>query len=520
MKKRLVLAAISGLLMAAAHPPVGVGVLAWAALVPLFFSLEGAGKRAGFIIGLACGLVFFVADVYWVVNSMYYYGGVPVWISVPVMLGLAAILACYIAFFGLFVTAVSGASAMVRLFAIPAAWVSLEYLRAHLFTGFPWSLLAYTQMDWITVIQIADITGVWGISFLIVMVNVAVYLLVNAFLLKARAKGGQSRRPVVETVVTAALLLVVVIYGTVRLRQVDVDAAGWQKVRVAAAQGSIDQSKKWDTAFRSQTIDIYRELTRLAAIDGAQLVVWPETAAPFFLGQDKAQTASVTDAARSANVYLLTGSPAYTYNLEARQADLYNSAWLINPSGEFAGRYDKTHLVPFGEYVPLRAFLPFIKKLTAGIGDFSEGPGPLPIRSELGDIGVLICYEAIFPEIASGHIKNGAGILVNITNDAWFGRSSAPYQHMGMTAMRAVENRTWLVRSANTGFSAVVDPAGRVIKQTDLFEKAVITADIGMRSGPMTFYTRFTDFFAYGSMTLAAAFVFALLRGRKRKKSA
>ncbi|OGQ57902.1 MAG: apolipoprotein N-acyltransferase [Deltaproteobacteria bacterium RIFCSPLOWO2_02_FULL_53_8] len=518
MKKRILLAAASGLFMVAAHPPVGLGLLAWVGLVPLLFSLEGAGKRAGFLIGLVCGSLFFVGDVYWVVNSMYYYGGVPIWISVPVMLGLAALLACYIAFFGLFVVSVSGASSMVRLIAIAAAWTSLEYLRGHLFTGFPWSLLAYTQMDWAAIIQIADITGVWGISFLVVMVNVALYLCVRFLLLKA--KGRQGRWPVVESAVTVAALLAVFVYGTVRIRQVDIDSANWQKVRVAAVQGAIDQSKKWDTAFRARTVDIYRELTRLAAAGGAQLVVWPETAVPFFLGQDKAQTGPVLDAASSTKVYLLTGSPAYTYNLEARQVDLYNSAWLINPAGELAGRYDKTHLVPFGEYVPLRAFMPFIKKLTAGIGDFSEGPGPLPIRSELGDMGVLICYEAIFPEIASGHVRGGAGILVNITNDAWFGRSSAPYQHLGMTVLRAVENRTWLVRSANTGFSAVVDPTGRVVKQTVLFEKAVITADVGLRSGPLTFYTRFTDIFAYVCMALTAAFVFALLRGRKRKKSA
>jgi len=517
MKKRLILAVISGLLTAAAHPPVGAWPLAWVALIPLLFALEGARGRDAFVIGLVSGFTFFVADVYWVVNSMYYYGGVSLWISVPVMCAMAALLACYIGFFGLFASATSGLPVLARLVAVAAAWTSLEFLRGHVFTGFPWSLLAYTQMDRLALIQVADITGVWGISFLIVMVNFAAFLVIGAFVLKGRR--GLGTVPITGVLVTAALVVGVVVYGMVRINQVDSGAAGWRKVRVAAVQGSIDQSKKWDAAFRSQTVDIYRELTRHASEDGARLIVWPETAVPFFLGRDKAETAAVTGAAKAAGRYVLTGSPAYTYNPQTRQTQLYNSAWLIDPSGEMVGRYDKTHLVPFGEYVPLRGFLPFITKLTAGIGDFSEGAGPLPIRFESSAIGVLICYEAIFPEIAAAQVRNGAEILVNITNDAWFGASSAPYQHLGMTVMRAVENRSWLVRSANTGFSAVVDPAGRIVKQTALFEKAVITADVGMRSGPTAFYTRFTDLFAYGCMALFAAFVFAFLRGRKKEKS-
>ncbi|MBI5886483.1 MAG: apolipoprotein N-acyltransferase [Deltaproteobacteria bacterium] len=518
MKKRLVLAVASGLLTAAAHPPVGAWPLAWVALIPLLFSLEGARARDGFIIGLVSGFVFFVADVYWVVNSMYYYGGVPLWISVPVMCLLAALLACYIGFFGLFVSAASGMPQTARLVAIPAAWTSLEFLRAHVFTGFPWSLLGYTLSDRLVLVQVVDITGIWGLSFLIVMVNCAAFLVIDAFV----SKGRRGRRfvPITGALVTAALVVIVVVYGMVRIAQVDNDAAAWRKLRVAATQGSIDQSKKWDAAFRAETIDIYRELTRLAAQDGARLIVWPETAVPFFLGADKAETAAVTSAAKDAGRYILTGSPAYTYNPGTRQTRLYNSAWLIDPSGDMAGRYDKIHLVPYGEYVPMRRFLPFLTKLTAGIGDFSEGPGPLPIGFEGGGIGVLICYEAIFPEIAAAQVRNGAEILVNITNDAWFGRSSAPYQHMGMSAVRAVENRTWLVRSANTGISAFVDPAGRIVKKTALFEKAVITADVGLRSGPQTFYTRFTDVFAYLAMALFAGFVFALLRRKKARRPA
>ncbi|MBI5810560.1 MAG: apolipoprotein N-acyltransferase, partial [Deltaproteobacteria bacterium] len=245
------------------------------------------------------------------------------------------------------------------------------------------------------------------------------------------------------------------------------------------------------------------------------LIVWPETAVPFYLGRGGPSDASVGDIAKEAGSYILTGSPSYNYNQMAAKGEYFNSAYLFSPEGVVAGRYDKIHLVPFGEYVPMHRFLPFINKLTAGVGDFKAGPGPIPISSALGPIGVIICYEAIFPEISRGLVRNGAALLVNITNDAWFGRSSAPYQHFEMSVLRAVENRSYLVRAANTGISAVVDPAGRVRKESRIFETAVLSDTVGLRQGPLAFYTAYGDVFAYGCILLSGVFILWTLYKRR-----
>ena len=246
------------------------------------------------------------------------------------------------------------------------------------------------------------------------------------------------------------------------------------------------------------------------ATDGARLIVWPETAVPFYLASDTGESAVVRGIAGEAGAYVLTGSPSYRFNTDTGRPEFLNSAYLLGPTGEISGRFDKVHLVPFGEYVPFKRLLFFIDKLTEGVGDFVAGPGPYPMEFESSGIGVLICYESIFPRLAAAHVKNGAGVLVNITNDAWFGRTSAPYQHFQMSVLRAVENRVFLLRAANTGISAVVDPAGRVINQTALFEQAAVVEDIRLREGRPTFYTAGGDLFAYLCLIVTG---FSALRG-------
>ncbi|MDO8426612.1 MAG: apolipoprotein N-acyltransferase, partial [Deltaproteobacteria bacterium] len=264
---------------------------------------------------------------------------------------------------------------------------------------------------------------------------------------------------------------------------------------------------KWDSSFRQETLEIYKELTLEAGRKEARFIIWPETAIPFYFEPDNVRDGAMGMILKEAGSFVLTGSPSYNYNQAAGRIDYFNSAYLLSPSGEAVGRYDKVHLVPFGEYVPLKRFLPFIHKLTAGVGDFAEGPGPIPIRFEGGGIGTLICYESIFPELARLSVKNGATVLANLTNDAWFGYTSAPYQHFEMAVVRAVENRVFLLRAANTGISATIDPAGRVRKRTALFEKAVIIDDIKLRHGALTFYTRWGDVFTYGCLALSGIFI-------------
>ncbi len=508
MIKRVLAAISSGGLLVLSIAPFGLWPLAFAAFVPLLISLEGQRKGRSFLLGYITGFVFFMGAVYWVVYSMHYYGGLGFGQSLPVLLLLSSYLALFFGFFAL-LSRLSPASGFGALIFLPSLWVSMEYLRGHLFTGFPWALSGYSLVHNIVLIQVADITGVWGLCFLVIFVNVALCLFI--------VSGMKGSPGSVGPVVAAVLLLTVAGgYGAFRIRQVESAVKGWTTVRAALAQGNIDQSVKWDKRYQAETLRIYRRLTERASAAGAGLVVWPETAVPFYLEKNRAGKKIVTDIARQNKVRLLTGSPAYDYNKKNKGVSLYNSAYVISGKGRITGRYDKVHLVPYGEYVPLKRFMPFIKKLTVGVGDFASGKGPAPLDINGYKAGVLICYEAIFPALARASVRAGAVLLVNITNDAWFGKTAAPYQHLDMALLRAVENRVYLLRSANTGISAVIDPVGRIKKQTELFTEDLVVLDVALKSGLETFYTAYGDVFAY--ICLFFSGVFVLVAARKVRK--
>jgi apolipoprotein N-acyltransferase len=281
---------------------------------------------------------------------------------------------------------------------------------------------------------------------------------------------------------------------------------------VSIVQGNIEQSIKWDPGFQERTIAIHNRLTREAG-RGADLIVWPETAVPFFLREGGPLSQQVLDLAKEMQSYLLVGSPDRARDISSRY---YNSAFLISPEGKIVQKYDKIHLVPFGEYVPLKSLLFFVQKMATGIGDFSPGQAFTVFEAPAGRFGVLICFEAIFPDQVRRYVLAGADFLVNITNDAWFGDSSAPYQHLSMAALRAVENGVILVRAANTGISALVTPTGRIVKQSDLFVETVLSGTMARRSAE-TFYTRYGDVFAWGC-GLISVVVLAPTRRRGRRE--
>ncbi|MBI1913015.1 MAG: apolipoprotein N-acyltransferase [Deltaproteobacteria bacterium] len=509
MTKRFLGAIISGILLILSFAPFGQDWLAFFAFVPFFYSLDGLGRRKGALIGIVFGFTFFLGTVYWVIHSMYFYGGVPIYISVFVMLLLVLYLSVYPAVFGALFPFFTGHGKIAQLVIMPAAWVTLEYLRGYLFTGFPWVLAGYTQTHFLPIIQIADVTGVWGVSFIVVLVNTALYFSLRYLLKK------DSKFPLKEAAVTLAVIISVVSYGFLRISLIRKEMPLWTSIKAGVAQGSIDQGAKWDATFRQRTLEIYKAITINAGRAGARLIIWPETAVPFYFDSDEIKSGFVGDITRETGSYLLTGSPSYKYNQQTESIEYYNSAFLLSPSGDTLGRYDKIHLVPFGEYVPLKRFLPFIKKLTTGIGDFATGIGPVPIDFEGGGIGALICYESIFPEIAGRSVKNGATVLVNITNDGWFGKTSAPYQHFDMAIFRAVENKAYLLRAANTGISAVIDPIGKIKKRTKLFEKAALVDTISLRRGPLTFYSKYGDVFAYGCIIISGIFIILSIRRRR-----
>jgi apolipoprotein N-acyltransferase len=511
MTKLLSFSILSGIALVFAFPPFSLGPLAWAALVPLFLVLEKRGWKGGFAAGFLAGFAFNLGAIYWVVHSMYNYGGVPVAAAILVMLVLVLYMALYWGVFGILYTFTKGLPGAAKVFLIPSFWVGLELARAHILTGFPWVLIGYTQAPYPALIQIADITGVWGISFVVVAMNAGLAFMAAG--LQARERG---RAHVLPVFISSILVVAIAVYGAARMKTVEVASASWPTLRVGLAQGSIDQGVKWDGRYQQETIDIYSALTENASKELARLVVWPETAIPYYYDAEEVKDGQVGAIARSASTYILTGSPSYNYNPESNKVTYFNSAFLIDPSGATVGRYDKYHLVPFGEYLPLRGILPF-EKLTAGIGDFTEGQGPVPIDYGEASIGTLVCFESIFPEIARGHARNGADLLVTITNDAWFGRTSAAYQHFQMAVLRAVENRSFLVRSANTGVSGVIDPVGRVRKATELYERAYVVDEVGLRQGPITLYTAYGDFFAWGCSIISIVFIgMRIRRGNSR----
>ncbi len=513
----LSLAVLSAVLLILSFPGFNLWIVAWVALVPLFFAIEGQKPLKAFLISYLAGFLFFLGTIYWLVH-----------VTLPGMIITVAYLALYFGFFGLIISLTSslrGSKAteaislkarllrpfgprndeyFVLLFLIPAAWVALEWARSYLFTGFGWALLGYSQSNNLPIIQIADVTGAYGVSFLIVIFNVALFLVI---------KNLRKMKECLVAVVMAAILITAVSgYGLLRLNNVFTG----EKLKVSVVQGNIPQVQKWDERFAEKIIERYTELTILAAAEKPDLVIWPETSVPGFIENEKILLEWIGALAKRANAPLLVGAPRYE-DLDGREL-YYNSAFFFLKDGSPDRHYDKIHLVPFGEYVPLGRLFFFVQRFAARpIGDFVGGKEftvlRFPIERSVKEkdrnwklvkkvgFGCLICFEDIFPDLARGFVRNNAAFLVNMTNDAWFGRSSAAYQHAQASVFRAVENRVNVIRAANTGLSCFIDQKGRIVSKVsksdkDLFVDGFKTEDIVL-SRTRTLYTAYGDIFAY-----------------------
>jgi len=483
--KTLLWAALSGLLLAGAFPRPDFYPLAWVALIPLLLVMQKRPFAAGF----TCGMAFFAAVLYWLNIVMTTYGGLRPVFSVLAYLFLVAYLALYFGTASWLACRCFSLFRLPYLASLPFFWVAFEYLRGVALTGFPWALLGYSQQNFPAAIQSADVTGVYGVSFLLVAVNCALAWVFQTPRNKTAWLGAG---------VVVVMSLCHVGYGLWRLAG-DLDSRP-QQLKVSLIQGNIDQGQKWDPAFRAGNVAKYIRLSRQAAQSAPDLVIWPEAATPFYLQEDSLLSRQVKDLPTQLNTAFLIGSPAYE-RLASGDVTYFNSAYLLGPEGRVVARSDKIHLVPFGEYVPLAGLLSFIDKLVVGVGDFSPGRvQPLPLDGH--SLGVLICYEVIFPSLARDYVASGSSLLVNLTNDAWFGRSSAPYQHLAMARFRAIENRIWLVRAANTGISATVSPSGKVLQSSPLFTDAILNETVGL-GGRQTFYSSYGDVFAWGCMVVA-----------------
>lgn len=475
---------VSGILLFLSFPKYGSGIIAWIALIPLFHALRDAGYKEGMYTGFKAGFIFYIGIIYWVIHVIVKYGHLPLYLGVAAMLLLSFYLSIYIALFGLGLVFLKRKGFPLYVSA-PLIWTSLEYAKSQLFTGFPWENLGYSQYNNYYLAQLADVTGVYGISFIVVLVNA---LLFEA--LRRRDKGRDVFRIVTSVCVIMGL---VYLYGFLRVNDVQKTVAEAGSTKVLLAQGNIEQDVKWNPAYQLETMAIYRSLS-LGHGDRQGLIVWPETAAPFFFQDKNDLQRELLSTASSSGAWLLFGSPSY--KKDSLGMSIYNSAFLLSPEGNVAGKYDKMHLVPFGEYVPLRQLLPFVSKLVVGIGDFQTGEGYIPLAMGSRRLGVLICYEGILPEASRSYKKAGADLLVNITNDAWFGMTSAPYQHLSMTTFRAIESRMFLARAANTGISAIIDPTGRILTQSPLFQQAAIRGNV-RHIVIKTIYGTWGDVFVY-----------------------
>jgi apolipoprotein N-acyltransferase len=497
---RYLLAVLSGLLLTASFPKIGWSFLAWIAFIPFFAAIQGEKPGRAFWIGFVAGLSHYVTLIYWIAGVCHTYGRLPMVLSIGLMLLLSGYLSLYTALMAFLANRFRERSIGYAISA-PILLPALEWTGAFFPCGFPWENLGYSQFQQITLCQGADLFGVYGLSALIIAVNASIFSLANQYRKERKIKW---RQPVVLIIIVAAFLG----YGTWRVKKIDRIAGTETHKNVTLIQGNIDQVVKWDPAFQKQTTRQYIELTHSAQSPDTDLTIWPETALPFYFLREEPLTTMVMENIKAMKGWLLTGSPSYVWKND--KPSYRNSAYLIAPGGKIAGKYDKVRLVPFGEYVPLGDWFPFIGKIVEAVGDFSSGEKGHVLQWDDTRIGVLICFEVIFPELARKLAENGATLFVTITNDAWFGRSSAPYQHLSMAVFRAVENRVAIARSANTGISAFIDPVGRITHQTPLFQAATLSAQIPLMY-QRTFYSRFGYIFPM-------VCVFVTLCGIWRKK--
>ncbi len=514
--KPLLTVIVSGLLLTAAFPKIGLDGLAWVALVPLLWVLNGVRPGEAFRRGVIFGIAHFLSLLYWLVPTMVIYGHLPAYLSVAILFLFAAILSLVFVAPLTYGFALAARSPARALLLFPVLWVAADFLRSFLFTGFPWELAGYSQYRQLHLIQILDIFGVYGLSGLIAFTN-------SALLLGCLAVTGKPwcGKPVRGRFAFAGLATAVALigltwgYGEMRIAQIDRLAADAPRARVAVIQGNIEQSQKWEPAFQKAAIEKYLRLSLSTRPDRPDLIVWPESAAPFYFLAEVPPTRFVMRGIAEAATHFLIGAPAF--EVRGQKVDYYNSAYLVDPRTEVLGRYDKAHLVPYGEYTPFKEYLPFLGKIVEHVGDFRAGEPGKTLEWLGRKLGIQICYEIIFPELAREQVRNGACLLITITNDAWYGKTAGPYQHFSLAVLRAVENRRVLARSANTGISGFIDPVGRLLDLTPLMEEAAVVREVPLLD-TRTVYTRFGDVFAGACLVVSAAAVIWAKIGPWRKK--
>ncbi|MBU1125875.1 MAG: apolipoprotein N-acyltransferase, partial [Candidatus Omnitrophica bacterium] len=458
-------------------------ILSWCGFIPLFLVLTNATRAESFWWAYATGVLFWGGVIFWLVHVTF--------IGTAI---LVAYLALYFGIFGIFLRSCAlPSTSYAGMFFIPAAWVLLEYMRSVLFTGFPWALLGYSQCRVLPVIQVADIAGTWGVSFLVMVGNVCVWQVmvgIRDTVIGVRGPERAKRLRMMKTVLGGCFVVAASVgYGFFSLSRYPLPVTH-DPIKISLIQANIPQELKWNSSAREYILQKYFALSRDAAKDSPSLIVWPEASLPAIVEEEPQYLERIKDLVRRQEVPMLLGA------VTERKDRYFNSALLIHQDAQTITAYHKLHLVPFGEYIPLRSILPFLETVVP-IGEMSRGGEYTLFQLRHWRFAVLIWFEDVFPELSASFVKKGAQFLVNITNDAWYKRTSASYQHLQASVLRAVENRMPLVRAANTGITASIAPTGKIISMVqnpageEIFIDGYITSEVSPSLSRPAFYTRF-----------------------------
>ncbi len=438
--KNLIAPCISALMSALAFSGGNLGCLSWFCLIPVFLELNNKTRLQRWLLFLLFAVLFFLGTLYWIAH-----------VSMAGLFCLCVFLGLEFSLFGLLMPKPSGKHSLLL---IPLLWIIFERLRGFLFFGFGWGLIGYTQFRNLALIQSAQLFGVWGISFLIVLVNISLTHLVFS---KFRVSLKKS-----FIFVPAICLILVYVFGYYALSR----PFPSPEITISLIQANIPQAQKWDPKYSEAIVEKFSALSKKAAAEGPELIIWPETSVPGYLLDETKLYLKITNLAKELKTYLLVGSPREDYEYK----NFYNTAFLFGPRGHLRRFHDKIHLVPFGEYIPHKNLFPFLGDTP--IADFSSGERytVFELKGHKGNtvrFGVLICFEDVFPGLVRNFRGKGADFLVTITNEAWFKNSSEPIQHTAISVFRAIENRCWFLRCANTGISCFIDPLGRIRKKVE-----------------------------------------------------
>ena len=470
--QRFALLLMSAVFMSLSFHPIGLYFCAWFGLVPLLFAIDGMNPKSSFISGVVFGFCFSLFSLFWLVFLQ---------IEINVRILLVAGLVLLFLYFGVY----WGVGLLIshkRLWLFPFAVAGLEFIRGIGEIGFPWLSLGYSQARYPLIIQQASLYGIYGLSWWLVLTNVSLYKAVT-------------QRTLRHCIILLIIIASPLIYGKVRVQRPQ-----GRTVTVGIIQPNIDPNLKFTRGMREKTferlITLSEECAQPKYLD---LIIWPETAMPIFLKTSGTYHERVMSLVNNINTPVFTGTPVY----EPSDNEIYNGAILIEPRRGITQEYRKIHLVPFGEHIPFGQYVPFLRKIDVGGGDYAPGNKYTIFNAPTIDFSCLICFESIFPELSRRFVNRGAQLLVNITNDGWFGTISGPQQHNDMAILRAVENAVPLARCSNTGISMVVDRYGRIQQETRLFREAYITCTVIIQP-EKTVYQHLGDFIPILSLLLIA----------------